>query len=166
MQYYIASPQEPSAGQGYTASNFETKPPISDLNKKYNLIEHRELPLGDASIYKALEESPQASSLSEPPALDHFSRKRDAGEEEAGGLKWLLGIQAAGSSRAPVGAGALCFKCLPAVRGWVRSQTKRRSEKTLRLDRRVSEFCLSPLGRHRPEYLPYSVTALCFSENQ
>lgn len=72
MQHYIASPQELRAGQEYTASNFETKPPISDLNKKYNLIEHQELSLGDASIYKALEESPQASSLSEQPALDYF----------------------------------------------------------------------------------------------
>lgn len=62
-----------------------------------------------------------------------------------------------------VGVGALC---LPSVRRWVRSQAKRCSEKTLRLDRRASELCLSPLGRHRPAYLPYSFTALCFSEDQ
>lgn len=58
------------------------------------------------------------------------------------------------------------LQVLAAARGCVRSQAKRRSEKTLRLDRRVSEFCLSPLGIHRPEYLPYSATALCFSEDQ
>lgn len=30
-------------GHGHTAWCFETNPPISYLNKKYNLIEHREL---------------------------------------------------------------------------------------------------------------------------
>lgn len=84
MQYYIASPQEPRAGQGYTASNFETKPPISDLNKKYNLIEHQELSLGDASIYKVLEESPQASSLSEQPAFDYFPARGMLGRRMEG----------------------------------------------------------------------------------
>ena len=43
MPHNIASPWEPGEGHGQTASYFETNPPISYLNKKYNLIEHREL---------------------------------------------------------------------------------------------------------------------------
>lgn len=40
MPHYIASPREPGGGHGHTAPHFETNPPISYLNKKYNLIEH------------------------------------------------------------------------------------------------------------------------------
>lgn len=105
MQHYIASPQEPSAGQGYTASNFETQPPISDLNKKYNLIEHQELSLslGDASIYKALEESPQASSLSEQPALDYFPAREMLGRMECWSGCWDPGcrLHQGGGARLP-----------------------------------------------------------------